>query len=220
MYAAIFATVLTMAYAGSLVMSETKTEKSVTSAAAKSPSADAAEKLETATFANGCFWCTEAVFQQLRGVKSVVSGYSGGSKLNPTYEEVSSGRTGHAEVIQIQYDPAVISFDDLLKVFWQTHDPTTLNRQGHDVGTQYRSAVFYHTDAQRQTAEQYKQQLDASGTFRSPIVTEITKFEKFYPAEQYHQKYYELNPNQGYCQAIIRPKVEKFRKDFKPLLAK
>ncbi len=175
-------------------------------------------KVQTATFGNGCFWCTEAVFQQLRGVKSVVSGYSGGKTANPTYEEVSSGRTGHAEVIQITYDPKEISFDDLLKVFWQTHDPTTLNRQGHDVGTQYRSAVFYHNDDQRRVAEAYKAQLDKSGTFKSPIVTEITPFEKFYPAEKYHQKYFQLNPTQQYCAFVIRPKVEKFRKEFAELL--
>ncbi|MEX0612474.1 MAG: peptide-methionine (S)-S-oxide reductase MsrA [Pirellulales bacterium] len=175
-------------------------------------------KLEKATFGSGCFWCTEAVFEQLRGVKSVVSGYSGGKTPDPTYEDISSGRTGHAEVIQITYDPAEISFDDLLKVFWQTHDPTTLNRQGHDVGTQYRSAVFYHNDEQRRVADEYKQQLNKSGTFAAPIVTEITPFDKFYPAEKYHQKYFELNPAQSYCQLIIRPKVEKFRKKFKELL--
>jgi len=176
-------------------------------------------KLETATFGSGCFWCTEAVFDQLRGVHSVVSGYSGGKTPNPTYEDISTGRTGHAEVIQITYDPAEISFDDLLKVFWQTHDPTTLNRQGHDVGTQYRSAIFYHTEDQRRIAEQYKQQLDKSGTFKAPIVTEITPIEKFYPAEKYHQEYFQSNPEQQYCQFVIRPKVEKFRKEFKELLS-
>jgi peptide-methionine (S)-S-oxide reductase len=173
---------------------------------------------EKATFGCGCFWCTEAVYQQLRGVHSVESGYSGGHTENPTYEQVCSGRTGHAEVIQITYDPTAISFDELLNVFWKTHDPTTPNRQGHDVGTQYRSAIFYHNDEQRRIAEQYKQQLDKSGTFKSPIVTEITAFEKFYPAENYHQKYFELNPAQSYCQLVIRPKVEKFKKDFKEML--
>jgi methionine-S-sulfoxide reductase len=176
------------------------------------------EKLETATFASGCFWCTEAVFQQLRGVKSVVSGYTGGHVPDPTYEQVSSGATGHAEAIQITYDPTVVSYDELLKVFWQTHDPTTLNRQGHDIGTQYRSAVFYHNDEQRQVAEQYKKQLDQSGAFDGPIVTEIARLEEFYPAEKYHQKYFELNPEQAYCQMVIRPKVEKFKKEFKDLL--
>jgi peptide-methionine (S)-S-oxide reductase len=176
------------------------------------------EKLETATFGSGCFWCTEAFFQQLRGVKSVVSGYSGGNVVDPTYEAVSSGHTGHAEVTQITFDPAVISFDDLLKVFWQTHDPTTPNQQGHDVGTQYRSAVFYHNEDQRRVAEEYKKQLDASKTFPKPIVTEITQFKNFYPAEKYHQNYFKLNPSQSYCQFVIRPKVEKFNKEFKTLL--
>jgi methionine-S-sulfoxide reductase len=177
------------------------------------------QNTEKATFGSGCFWCTEAVFQQLRGVKSVESGYSGGEAANPTYEQVCTGRTGHAEVVQITYDPAAISFDELLKVFWQTHDPTTLNRQGHDVGTQYRSAIFYHNDAQRRTAEAYKLQLDASGTFRAPIVTEITPFKDFYPAEKYHQNYFNLNPEQSYCAAVIRPKVEKFKKQFADVLA-
>jgi methionine-S-sulfoxide reductase len=183
------------------------------------PPTDSA-KLEKATLGNGCFWCTEAVFEQLRGVKRVVSGYSGGRLPNPTYEQVSTGQSGHAEVIQVTYDPAELSYDDLLKVFWQTHDPTTLNRQGHDVGTQYRSAIFYHTDAQRRTAAAYKQQLDKSGTFKSPIVTEITPFEKFYPAEKYHQQYFQSNPEQQYCTFVIRPKVEKFRKEFQELLDK
>ena len=175
-------------------------------------------KLRKATFASGCFWCTEAVYDQLKGVKSVVSGYTGGLLLEPTYEQVCSGTTGHAEAIQVTYDPAEISFEDLLRVFWQTHDPTTLNRQGHDVGTQYRSAIFYHDDEQRKIAEQYKRQLDASKVFRSPIVTEITAYETFYPAEQDHQNYFELNPNQSYCSLVIRPKVEKFQKEFKDLL--
>jgi methionine-S-sulfoxide reductase len=176
------------------------------------------EKLEKATFGEGCFWCTEAVFQNLRGVKSVVSGYSGGTVENPTYEDVCTGRTGHAEVIQVTYDPAVISYDDLLKVFWQTHDPTTPNQQGHDHGTQYRSAVFYHTADQRRVAEQYKSQLDASKVFARPIVTEITPIKNFYPAEKYHQDYFNQNPGNQYCQFVIRPKVEKFNKEFKPLL--
>ena len=174
--------------------------------------------LEQVTLGSGCFWCTEAVFDNLKGVKSAVSGYTGGRLANPTYEQVCNGTTGHAEVIQVTYDPSQISFTDILRVFWETHDPTTLNRQGHDVGTQYRSAVFYHTEAQRKLAEEYKKQLDASGTFKDPIVTEITKFEKFYPAEDYHQEYFALNPNQQYCQYVIRPKVEKFRKEFADLL--
>jgi peptide-methionine (S)-S-oxide reductase len=175
-------------------------------------------KTETATFGEGCFWCSEAVYQRLRGVKSVVSGYSGGNVDKPTYEQVCSGRTGHAEVIQIAYDPTEIKFEDLLKVFWQTHDPTTPNQQGHDVGTQYRSAVFYHNEDQHRIAEQYKKQLDKSGTFKSPIVTEITPIKNFFPAEKYHQDYFNLNPSERYCQFIIRPKVEKFNKDFKALL--
>jgi len=175
-------------------------------------------KLQTATFGSGCFWCTEAIFENLRGVKSVVSGYSGGHIDNPTYEQVCTGRTGHAEVVQLTYDPSEVAYEDLLKVFWQTHDPTTPNRQGHDVGPQYRSVIFYHDDDQRRTAEAYKKQLDQSGTFRAPIVTEITKFEKFYPAEPYHQEYFQRNPDQQYCRFVIRPKVEKFRKEFQELL--
>jgi methionine-S-sulfoxide reductase len=175
-------------------------------------------KLEKATFGSGCFWCTEAVFQNLRGVTAVVSGYSGGHVENPSYDDVCNGTTGHAEVIQVTYNPAEISYDELLKVFWQTHDPTTPNQQGHDIGTQYRSAVFYHTDEQRQTAEAYKKQLDAAKTFAKPIVTEITPFKNFYAADKYHQNYFNLNPSQGYCQFVIRPKVEKFNKEFKELL--
>jgi peptide-methionine (S)-S-oxide reductase len=182
------------------------------------PSGPGNEKLAAATFGEGCFWCSEAVFQNLKGVKSVVSGYSGGTVENPTYEDVCTGRTGYAEVIQVTYDPAVISFEDLLKVFWQTHDPTTLNRQGHDSGTQYRSAIFYHSGDQRRVAEQYKQQLDASKTFKDPIVTEITAFKNFFPAEKYHQNYFNANPTQQYCQFVIRPKVEKFNKEFKAML--
>jgi peptide methionine sulfoxide reductase msrA/msrB len=176
------------------------------------------EKLEQVTFGSGCFWCTEAVFAELDGVHSAVSGYSGGRVPHPTYEQVSTGLTGHAECIQVTYDPAVISFPELLEVFWKTHDPTTLNQQGPDHGTQYRSAIFYHNDDQRREAEQYKQKLDASGAFDAPIVTEITPFDKFYPAEDYHQDFYKLNPRQSYCRAVIRPKVEKFRKVFKDKL--
>lgn len=174
--------------------------------------------LQVATFGNGCFWCTEAIFQRLNGVEKVVSGYSGGKVKNPTYKEVCSGLTGHAEVIQITYDPKRISFDELLEVFWKTHDPTTLNRQGADEGTQYRSAVFYHTDEQKQLAEEYKKKLDASGAFDNPIVTEITPFTAFYPAEDYHQNYFNLNGTQPYCSFVIQPKVEKFEKVFKSKL--
>ena len=171
--------------------------------------------METVTLGSGCFWCTEAVFQQLKGVKSVESGYSGGHVENPSYQQVTTGRTGHAEVCQIQFDPEKISFEDLLEVFFNTHDPTTLNRQGNDVGTQYRSVIFYHTDEQREIAERVKEKLDASGKWENPIVTEIVPFKKFYKAEGYHQNYYRNNPNQGYCRMVIAPKLEKFEKVFK-----
>jgi peptide-methionine (S)-S-oxide reductase len=171
-----------------------------------------------ATFGNGCFWCTEAIFQQLRGVTMVVSGYAGGKVKNPSYKEVCSGLTGHAEVIQITYDPTVISYDELLEVFWQTHDPTTLNRQGADVGTQYRSVVFYHTDEQKQLAESYKKKLNESGAFDNPIVTEISPLSEYYPAEDYHQNYYNLNGSAPYCSYVIQPKLEKFKKVFKDKL--
>lgn len=175
---------------------------------------DTNQKMELATFGNGCFWCTEAVFQQLDGVTKVESGYSGGSVVNPTYKAVCSGSTGHAEVLQITYDPDKISFKELLEVFWATHDPTTLNRQGNDVGTQYRSAIFYHNEDQRLQAEKYMKSLDQSGAFDDPIVTEITRFDKFYKAEDYHQNYYNLNGSQPYCQFVIKPKVDKFKKAF------
>lgn len=170
--------------------------------------------MEIATFGNGCFWCTEAIFQELKGVSKAVSGYMGGAVKNPTYKEVCSGTTGHAEVLQITFDPAAITFDELLEVFWKTHDPTTLNRQGNDVGTQYRSAVFYHNDEQKKIAEDYKIKLDASGAWSDPIVTEITAAEIFYPAEDYHQEYFNHNGSQPYCSFVIRPKVEKFKKVF------
>ena len=177
--------------------------------------------LDTATLANGCFWCTEAIFEQLDGVISAESGYTGGKNANPTYKEVCTGETGHAEALQIVYDPAKISFDELLEVFWQTHDPTTLNQQGADVGTQYRSGIFYHNEEQKQKAEKYKAELDKSGAFDKPIVTEITPFSKFYPAEDYHQQYFENNENANpYCKIVIRPKVDKFKKVFKDKLKK
>jgi methionine-S-sulfoxide reductase len=184
--------------------------------AAPSSAADEAARpgLDQVTFGSGCFWCTEAFFSELKGVKSAVSGYSGGQVANPSYKLVCTGTTGHAEVVQVTYDPAEISFAELLAVFWQTHDPTTLNAQGADVGTQYRSAIFYHTDQQRAEAERFKKKLDESGAFRAPIVTEITKFDKFYPAEDYHQQYYAENPRAPYCRAVIRPKMAKFRKVF------
>lgn len=176
--------------------------------------------MEIATFGNGCFWCTEAIFQDLNGVSKVVSGYMGGATENPTYKEVCSGTTGHAEVLQITYDPAVVTFEELLEVFWKTHDPTTLNRQGNDVGTQYRSAVFYHNEEQKNLATAYKTQLDASGTWSDPIVTEITAAVTFYPAENYHQDYFIQNGSQPYCNFVIRPKVEKFKKAFAEKLKK
>lgn len=172
------------------------------------------KKMEIATFGNGCFWCTEAIFQDLKGVSKAVSGYMGGETKDPTYKEVCSGTTGHAEVLQITYDPSVITFDELLEVFWKTHDPTTLNRQGNDVGTQYRSAVFYHSEEQKKLATGYKTKLDASGAWSDPIVTEITEASIFYPAEDYHQEYFSLNGSQPYCNFVIRPKVEKFKKVF------
>jgi peptide-methionine (S)-S-oxide reductase len=178
------------------------------------------KKMETATFGAGCFWCVEAVFERLEGVESVISGYAGGNIENPTYNQVTSGATGHAEVAQIKFDPSIISFDELLEVFWKTHDPTTLNRQGADVGTQYRSAVFYHDETQKELAERYKKELDESGAFNDPIVTEITKLDKFYVAEDYHQDYYNNNSNQPYCSFVIVPKLEKFKEVFKDKLKK
>lgn len=169
---------------------------------------------EIATFANGCFWCTEAVFRELRGVEKVRSGYTGGHVENPTYEQVCNKKTGHAECLQIEYDPRQISFDELLEVFWKTHDPTTLNRQGNDVGPQYRSAIFYHNTEQKEKAENYKAELDASGIYDAPVVTAIEPFTVFYPAENYHADYYKRNPSQPYCYYVIKPKMEKFRKVF------
>lgn len=176
--------------------------------------------IETIIFGSGCFWCTEAIFQNLEGVIKVTSGYAGGSIKNPAYREVCSGRTGHAEVVKVEYDPAEISFSELLEVFVKTHDPTTLNRQGADVGSQYRSAIFYFNEAQKQLAEKYKQELDEAGIYDNAIVTEITAFSNFYPAEEYHQNYYNNNPGQGYCQVVINPKIDKFRKVFSEKLKK
>lgn len=173
------------------------------------------ENIDTATFGTGCFWCTEALFESLNGVVKVTSGYSGGEVTNPTYKQVCTGETGHAECVQVQYEPAKISYDELLEVFWQVHDPTTLNRQGADVGTQYRSVIFYHNDEQKKKAEQYKSELDKSGAFKNPIVTEIAPATTFYVAEDYHQEYYENNKNSNpYCAVVIRPKMEKFQKVF------
>lgn len=166
--------------------------------------------LETATLGAGCFWCVEAVFQRLNGVENVISGYSGGFIKNPAYREVCNGVTGHAEVCQIIFNPELITFTELLQVFWQTHDPTTLNRQGNDHGTQYRSAIFYHSDEQKNIAELYKNELNKSNTFDNPIVTEITPFTNFYPAEKEHHNYFNLHEEQPYCEYVIRPKIEKF----------
>jgi peptide-methionine (S)-S-oxide reductase len=182
---------------------------------------DMSEKqTETATFGTGCFWCTEAIFQQLEGVEQVTSGYSGGHVENPTYEQVCDKSTGHAECLNIVYDPAKISFDELLAAFWQSHDPTTLNKQGNDVGPQYRSVIFYHNEEQKAKAEKYKKELNESGAFNNPIVTTLEPFTKFYPAEDYHQNYYRSNGGQPYCYYVIKPKVEKFQKVFKDKLKK
>ncbi len=175
------------------------------------------EGIETATFGAGCFWCVEAVFQNIKGVRSVISGYSGGKNKKPTYREICSGMTGHAEVIQIHFDPNMVSFETLVKVFFTTHAPTTLNRQGADVGTQYRSVIFYHDDEQKVVAERLKQEF-APTLWDNTIVTEISVFTSFYEAEEYHQNYYKNNPNQGYCMVVINPKIQKFRKIYADLL--
>jgi len=172
------------------------------------------EQLETATLGGGCFWCSEAVFDSLKGVESVVSGYSGGHQENPTYTEVCTGSTGHAEVVNVNFDPSVISFKEVLQIFFATHDPTTLNRQGHDVGTQYRSAVFYHSEEQKRVAEEVIREINEQEIYDDPIVTEVTEFTNFYSAEDYHQDYFANNPDQPYCSAVVAPKVAKFRKVF------
>lgn len=171
-------------------------------------------KTEIATLANGCFWCSEAIFSRLKGVKSVVPGYSGGKVENPTYDDVCTGETGHAEAAQIEFDPTVIPYEKLLDVFWHTHDPTTLNRQGNDIGTQYRSAIFYHNDKQREIAEKSKRDLEESSIYRDPIVTEIVPFKKFYIAEDYHKKYYEQHQDAPYCRYVIDPKIQKLLKQY------
>ena len=171
-------------------------------------------KYEVATLAGGCFWCLEAVFDDLQGVLDVVSGYAGGHLPQPTYEEVCTGKTGHAEVVQVTFDPTLISFRELLEVFFTVHDPTTLNRQGADVGTQYRSAIFYHTPEQKITAEQVIVDLSAAGLWSQPVVTELIQINAFYPAEDYHQEYFRRNPYQGYCRAVVAPKVAKFRQKY------
>lgn len=177
-----------------------------------------ADSLEMTTLGGGCFWCVEAVYQELQGVQSAVSGYAGGAVENPTYYQVCNGTTGHAEVVQITFDPKIITFEDILYVFWRTHDPTTLNRQGYDVGTQYRSIILYHSEQQRASAEKSKRETDASGLWSKPIVTEISPFTTFYKAEDYHQNFYRDNPYQPYCLAIIDPKISKLRKEFRAKL--
>ena len=176
--------------------------------------------LETATFGGGCFWCTEAVFDAVQGVEDVVSGYSGGHKENPTYQEVCSETTGHAEVVQVKFDPQEITYKEILQIFFGTHDPTTLNRQGNDIGTSYRSAVFYHDEEQKKIAEEVIREITKEDIFDNPIVTEVTAFDKFYPAEDYHQEYFAKNPNQPYCSAVVAPKVGKFRQKFAHRLKK
>lgn len=178
------------------------------------------KELEKATLGGGCFWCTEAVYKELKGVVDIKPGYSGGEIKNPSYKEVCTGRTGHAEVIQVTFDPAEVSFSEILEVFFMTHDPTTLNRQGNDVGTQYRSAIFYHSEAQKQTAEKVIKLFEQEKVYDDPIVTEVTAFRNFYVAEDYHFNYFERNKNQPYCQYVVAPKVEKFRKIFKDKLKK
>ena len=175
---------------------------------------------KTATFGSGCFWCTEAIFEIVEGVKTVKSGYSGGNYTNPTYKLVTSGITNHAEVVQIEYDPNIISYAELLEIFWKTHDPTTINRQGNDVGTQYRSIILYHNEEQKNLANEYKIKLDKSGAYDKPLVTQIEKFDKFFLAEDYHQDYYSLNSKQPYCSFVIKPKLEKFKKVFNSKLKK
>ena len=177
-------------------------------------------KKEVATLAGGCFWCLEAVYLELKGVDKVASGYSGGKVANPTYKQVTTGTTGHAEVVQLTFDPQVITYKELLEVFFTIHDPTSLNQQGADIGTQYRSAIFYHSPEQQATAEKVIAELTAAQIWKNKIVTEVTKFEAFYKAEDYHQNYYALNPDQAYCRMVIEPKVIKFRKQFLPKLKK
>ncbi|MDG6905576.1 MAG: peptide-methionine (S)-S-oxide reductase MsrA [Nitrososphaerota archaeon] len=176
--------------------------------------------LELATLGGGCFWCTEAVFSELKGIEKVESGYSGGTVSNPTYEQVCTGDTGHAETVQISFDPGTISYREILDVFFSVHDPTTLNRQGADIGTQYRSVIFYHTPEQKRVAEEVMKQVGDSGIWGKPIVTQLVPFAAFYKAEDYHQRYFENNPNQGYCRVVIAPKVAKFRKHYLEKLRK
>lgn len=191
------------------------TEEKTTNSQSEISNHEPATNIDTATFGAGCFWCVEAVFQRLDGVISIKSGYSGGFVKNPSYKEVCQGTTGHAEVCQITFDKTKVSFDELLEVFWKTHDPTTLNQQGNDFGTQYRSSIFYHNIEQKQLAEKYKIEINKSGAYPNPIITEITAFSNYYPAEDYHQNYFNQNGQESYCKYVIQPKVDKFEKIFK-----
>lgn len=212
-----FSTVLAMA---TLLSCAQKQNKKTDTMNNTDTTAQTKAKLDTADFGEGCFWCTEAFFQRLEGVISVRSGYGGGHVENPTYEEVCDKTTGHAELARIVYDPSKITYDELLEVFWKTHDPTTLDQQGADKGPQYRSVIFYHNQEQKEKAEKYKAALDKSGAWDQPIVTAIEPYKNFYPAENYHNNYYNDNPNQGYCRYVIQPKVEKFERVFKHKLKK
>ena len=193
---------------------------SIIAVAQKTTTMQEQTKYEIATFGGGCFWCTEAIFQELEGVESVIAGYAGGETINPTYEDICTGTTGHAEVIQIKFNPKVIDFNLLLEIFFKTHNPTTLNRQGADRGTQYRSAVFFHNAVQREKAQEIIVDLNDAKVFEDPIVTEVTPINNYYEAENYHQNYFENNPGNGYCNAVINPKLTKFMKEFKDKLKK
>lgn len=210
--------ILTLALTGILMVSCAQTPSKLATMNQKPIPPDV--KTDTSTFGEGCFWCTEAFFQRLNGVYKVISGYGGGFIENPSYEQVCDKNTGHIELCQIIYNPTIISYDELLEVFWKTHDPTTLDRQGNDAGPQYRSVIFYTTQVEKDKAETYKKALDKSGAWSSPIVTDIKAFKNFYPAENYHQNYYNDNQNQGYCRFVIQPKLEKFEKVFKNKLKK
>ncbi|RDC65787.1 peptide-methionine (S)-S-oxide reductase MsrA [Adhaeribacter pallidiroseus] len=215
----IFVNLLAVLFLGLHSCTEAKTKPITTAPLPPLPAAEIKAKgLELATFAGGCFWCTEAVFERLRGVDRVISGYTGGAEKNPTYEQVGAGETGHAEAVQIYFDPKQVTYPELLEVFFATHDPTTLNRQGPDVGKQYRSAIFYHSEEQKQQALAYVKELETKKAFRRPIVTQLQPYKMFYTAEGYHQDYYEHNPNNPYVQSVTAPKVHKFEKQFRAKL--
>jgi len=215
MAATIFAAFFFMTALGQTKTIKTKSTMSTETTTETNNNNQSSGQLDTATFGAGCFWCVEAVFQRMNGVESLKSGYMGGAVKNPSYKEVCSGLTGHAEVCEILYDKSKVSFDELLEVFWKTHDPTTVNQQGNDHGTQYRSAVFYHSNEQKQLAEKYKKQINDARLYPNPIVTEITAASTFYEADDYHQDYFNLNGSQPYCKFVIQPKVKKFEKIFK-----